>query len=225
MPLQPNGMPSIPGYHIRDVLSRYREIVPHVTMAGPTSFAPLIHQALQVVVQHGMSYHILVIIADGQVTRSVDIPTGQFSKPEADTINAIQLASQFPLSIVVVGVGDGPWDMMRQFDDALPHRQFDNFQFVDFDAVTHGIYDPNRRETQFALHALMEIPEQYQLIRQLGLLNRGRLAQLPVLPRVQLHPPPLIQQHIASSSLSSSTAFPAYPGQYDEDDLGSIGES
>lgn len=50
-----------------EVLSRYKEIVPQLKLAGPTSFAPIIDMAMTIVEQSGGQYHVLVIIADGQV--------------------------------------------------------------------------------------------------------------------------------------------------------------
>jgi E3 ubiquitin-protein ligase RGLG len=63
----------------------------------------------------------------------------------------------------------------RTQDDKLPARKFDNFQFVDFFEVT----SPERTRNPmayFAMNALMEIPEQFQAIRKMGMLdgrNRG----------------------------------------------------
>lgn len=37
-------------------------------LAGPTSFAPLIRKAMDIVVKEELRYHVLLIIADGQVT-------------------------------------------------------------------------------------------------------------------------------------------------------------
>lgn len=79
--------------------------------------------------------------------------------------------SAYPLSIVLVGVGDGPWDTMRQFDDNIPARAFDNFQFVNFTEIMAKNIDPGRKEAEFALSALMEVPSQYKATLELGLLG------------------------------------------------------
>lgn len=77
-----------------EVLRQYRELVPNLRLAGyityslylpsslkvlvhfillvfffagPTSFAPVIEMAITIVEQSGGQYHVLVIIADGQV--------------------------------------------------------------------------------------------------------------------------------------------------------------
>ncbi|CAM8888384.1 unnamed protein product [Rhodiola kirilowii] len=192
-----------------EVLSRYREIAPHIRLSGPTSFAPVIEMATTIVEQSGGQYHVLLIIADGQVTRSVDTDPGQLSPQEQKTVDAIVQASKFPLSIILVGVGDGPWDMMREFDDNIPARDFDNFQFVNFTEIMAKNVHQTRKETEFALSALMEIPSQYKATIELNILG-GRSGESP--RRVALPPPPYVPNSFNSSkpSMSYKNTAPAY---------------
>jgi len=145
-----------PCFGFAEVLQRYREVVQSTTLSGPTSFAPIINETINIV-KNAKSYHILLIIADGQVTN------------EKETEEAIIRASDYPISIIVIGVGDGPWNMMEEFDDKLPKRKFDNFQFVCFHDMLSK-YDGN--EVTFALNALMEIPDQYNAIKKLSLIEK-----------------------------------------------------
>ncbi|KAL2241275.1 UNVERIFIED_CONTAM: E3 ubiquitin-protein ligase RGLG3 [Sesamum indicum] len=145
-----------------EALSRYKEILTHLNLSGPTSFAPVIDAAVDIVEKSNFQYHVLVIIADGQVTRSPDTLPGRLSPQEQATINSIVAASEYPLSIILVGVGDGPWDAMKEFDDNIPQRAFDNFQFVNFTKIMSEHTDTAKKESAFALAALMEIPLQYR---------------------------------------------------------------
>ena len=105
----------------------------------------------------GRVFHILVIVADGQM------------EDEGDTAAAIVQASSLPLSIVLVGVGDGPWDIMEDFDDNLPARKFDNFQFVNFHSALKDAKNP---EASVALASLMEVPSQYQTMLEMGYFSK-----------------------------------------------------
>ncbi|XP_058195091.1 E3 ubiquitin-protein ligase RGLG5-like isoform X1 [Rhododendron vialii] len=183
-----------------EVLRRYREIVPHLKLSGPTSFAPIIEMAMSIVEESGSQYHVLLIVADGQVTRSVDTAHGKVSPQEQNTIDAIIKASEYPLSIILVGVGDGPWDTMREFDDNIPCRAFDNFQFVNFTEIMSKNMDPLRKQTEFALSALMEIPSQYKATLELSILGQ-RTGNAP--KRVPLPPP----RYSAASTGNSSKPY------------------
>ena len=174
-------MPQCKG--VEEVLARYQEVVPQLFLSGPTSFAPIVRAAMRAVSETGGAYHILLLLADGQVTPA--------NMPE--TVDAIVAASKLPLSIVMVGVGDGPWDDMHRFDDQLPERIFDNFQFVEFSLLAQRLKEGASRdavEAEFALAALMEVPEQVAAIERLGLV--GKKADVKKLP-APLPPPPHVK--------------------------------
>lgn len=150
---------------VEDVLETYVRNVPHTTLSGPTSFEPLILKTIEIAKKQG-GYYILMIICDGQVS---DLKANQ---------RALIEASKYPISIVCVGVGDGPWEAMENFDDNLPERKFDNFQFIPFDDVVNHPKDkshfPKVKDSnmRIAMSALQEIPEQYEQIKKLGYLGQ-----------------------------------------------------
>jgi len=142
-------------YGFNEVLTRYNELTPRMDLAGPTSFAPIIREAIRITKEQ-KGYNILLIIADGQVTNV------------EENMRAIVECSKYPISIILIGVGDGPWDLMEEFDDGLPTRNFDNFQFVNF---TEEMTKYGGNEVHFAMSALMEIPDQFLEIKKLNLFN------------------------------------------------------
>lgn len=144
-----------------EVLREYQRIVPLVTLAGPTSITPILRAACDIVRQSAR-YTILVIIGDGALDDVV-----------ADGEAVVQ-ASKLPLSVVFIGVGDGPWEAMHEFDDGLPKRLFDNFQFVCQSEVERKRCE--RPDLYFATCALQEIPMQYAAVKRLGLLRQARAA-------------------------------------------------
>lgn len=152
----------------RDVLCAYRNIFRHIKLGDPTSFKPVIDKAIEIV-RHTEKYHLLVILCDGEVSE----------KCKKETSKAIIEASRYPLSIVIIGIGDGPWDKMCQMDDDVKGKKFDNVQFVcanDFlcnSDMTHceepGVV--SARKERFLTEVLQEIPQQYKKINELGLFK------------------------------------------------------
>ncbi|RQM16592.1 hypothetical protein DD237_001289 [Peronospora effusa] len=76
--------------------------MPHVVIAGSTSFAACINEAIKIV---------------------------NLSKK---TIDAITHVSNFLSSIVMVNVRDGSWESMIYFDNYLLHRKVDTFFFLEY---------------------------------------------------------------------------------------------
>lgn len=115
-------------YHVGDAKDvkgleeMYKSTIVSQSLDGPTTFASVIKNAIEIV-KETRKYHCLLIITDGAVHTEL----------VKENWNIISKASRFPLSIVAVDVGDGPWDQMESFDDHMPKgRLLDNFQFVNF---------------------------------------------------------------------------------------------
>ena len=154
------------GNGMDDVLTAYRRLTQTLDLSGPTSFAPVIDKAIEIVNAAGNTFHILVIIADGQVSTHLHCLKA--------TRAALIRASKHPLAVVIVGVGDGPFTEMDSLDDDLPERLFDNTQFVDWTPFQRALDNGEKSnviEPAFAVCALQEIPQQYRIAADLGLLE------------------------------------------------------
>lgn len=156
-PLIESGAPCL---DFNDLMCAYTHTAHKVQLSGPTSFAPVVEKAQEIAIC-SREFHVLLLLTDGQLS-----PAG-----EAASRKAIVAASQIaPLSLVVVALGDGPCAALACWDDGLPERRFDNLQLVRHAEVTRGCRHP---DAALALHALMEVPDQYRAAVQLGLLSRG----------------------------------------------------
>ncbi|KAK7835817.1 e3 ubiquitin-protein ligase rglg4 [Quercus suber] len=176
-----------PCHCLDETLSCYRKIAQNAKLAGPTSFAPVIEAAIDPVEKSGGQYYVLLIISDGQVTRSSNTSDKDLSTQEEETLKSIVNVRSYPLSIVVVRVGDGPWEDMKNFGDELRARECHNFKMVNFTEIMSTNETSAEKEITFALAALMEIPFQYKAAVELGILGHATGRAEQIVPR----PPPV----------------------------------
>ena len=146
---------SDPNIHLIDnVLKEYRQFITKINLSGPTNFAPMINDLNREVkenIKNGliMHYNILMILTDGQIDDM------------QDTIDALVEASFLPISVIIVGIGNGNFNNMDVLDaDENPlydrrRRKADRdlVQFVPFNNFKN---DPPKLAEQ----VLEEIPRQ-----------------------------------------------------------------
>lgn len=141
--------PNING--IDSIISSYRDCVRKITLYGPTNFAPILSQCLKIIryETNKRVYFILMIITDGAIC---DLQP---------TVDQLVLGSELPLSIIIIGVGDGDFTSMDFLDaDVTPltdsrgnKSKRDLVQFVPFNKYARNI-------EKLAEEVLAEIPLQ-----------------------------------------------------------------
>ena len=156
-----NGNTSDPNIHLIDnVLVEYRKFITQIRLAGPTNFAPMVRDLNNEVkenLKNGMTmgYNILLILTDGQIT---DL---------TDTIDEMVEASFLPISVIIVGIGNGDFTSMDILDaDENPlydrrRRKADRdlVQFVPFNRFKN---DPPKLAEQVLEEIPRQVVEYYQ---------------------------------------------------------------
>jgi len=163
-----------------EILQRYREATPSIKLSGPRSFAPAIRATVDVVRrQPTLRHHVLVLITSGvpaieeatraAVAEAATWPICSFQAGYDQTsiapIRSNNARASHHAAIVVVGVGDGPWDALEavEGDNAITQRAAaSNFQFVDFYSTTQR--NGRGPEAGLAYAALAKIPGKASLV-------------------------------------------------------------
>ena len=145
---QVGAKPELDG--ISGVLEAYRNVFrTGLTMSGPTVFAEVISYAAAMArsTQEAsrnigkQSYRVLLILTDGAVTDM------------EQTKEAISAASDAPLSVVIVGIGNADFTAMQELDDFMASAARDIVQFVKFSDHAHD-------RSSLTKATLEEIPNQ-----------------------------------------------------------------
>ncbi|PON73991.1 Protein BONZAI [Parasponia andersonii] len=93
---------------VEGIMAAYASALHNVSLAGPTLFGQVVDRAAQIASQslshHGNKYFVLLIITDGVLT---DLQ---------ETKEALVKASDLPLSVLIVGVGNADFSQMEILD-------------------------------------------------------------------------------------------------------------
>jgi len=139
---------------VAGILQAYKDSLANVMLSGPTLFAPLLNATQQraaasLCSQEKQSYTILLIITDGTIN---DIEA---------TKAAVISASQQPMSVIIIGVGDADFSAMDALDSDKALLSFgghtavrDIVQFVSFNQYKQ------KGSGKLAEEVLAEVPHQ-----------------------------------------------------------------
>lgn len=152
-----------------NLLDTYHRYIadPSIDLYGPTSFAGPIQLAMSQIYE-SRRFHMLVIVTDGQIT------------DDGETLQAIRDAAKLPIQILIIGVGDGPWDEMKHLDDTLELDR-DVVQFVEFTPYMHSIDIPGQMD-KFAAECLEELPTLFRNFKRQGKFTDTSERTFPSLP-------------------------------------------
>ncbi|KAI2800772.1 hypothetical protein RDWZM_010533 [Blomia tropicalis] len=142
---------------IQEILTHYRNCLATTTLYGPTNFSLVINNTAQIASKYldGKHYFILLIITDGIISDM------------HQTKNALINASKYPISIIIVGVGNADFAAMDELDsDDIRlsvdgrYAERDIVQFVPLNKFLSRSGPYIRSQADLAREVLAEMPDQ-----------------------------------------------------------------
>lgn len=137
--------------YVENILKEYHNCMDKIYFSGPTYFSPIINKVVEEIKKQNdiFEYHVLMILTDGII------------EDMEETIEALVEGSFYPLSVIIIGIGEYDFKKMEQLDgDEIPliskkgvKRQRDLVQFVPFNK-----FEGN--ENKLSQEVLDEIPRQ-----------------------------------------------------------------
>lgn len=139
---------------IVNITKTYRECLNKIQLYGPTYFASIIKKAIEIArstTNDKNVYYVMMILTDGQINDM------------GPTVDLLVEASELALSIIIIGIGQGPFGNMEKLDaDINPlinskgkRATRDIVQFVEFRKFENNA-------TKLAEEVLEEIPTQVE---------------------------------------------------------------
>ena len=142
--------PSITG--IENIIKEYKKTVNNVDFSGGTYFAPIIqtiNRKLEANKDKNLNYHILLIISDGEIH---DIN---------ETIDSIIEISKFPISIIIIGIGDDVTSDMKTLNGEKGKLISRNGEILNKDIVQYVHFNDYANDLNKLTNAVLKyIPDQ-----------------------------------------------------------------
>ena len=140
--------------YIDGVLQEYRNFITKIHLSGPTYFSPMINDLIMEVdreLEEGkiFNYHIIMILTDGMIDDM------------QETKDSLVAASFLPISVIIIGIGNGDFSKMDVLDADVEPLYDSNRRKADRDLVQFVPYNKFKDNPQkLAEQVLEEIPRQ-----------------------------------------------------------------
>ena len=136
---------------VDNIIKEYHNCIQNINFSGPTNFASIINKIIDNIKKQNnpLEYQVLMILTDGIIADM------------KNTIDALVEGSYYPLSVIIIGIGNANFARMEELDgDENPlisrkgiKRQRDLVQFVPFNKYEEDI-------NKLVYEVLEEIPRQ-----------------------------------------------------------------